>query len=359
MMSMAELFYGENEPTWVLGNSSHIPVSAYMQRDRDYEIPSYTDRHYYYPGNRYMQPAAAHDYEMIPGAYTDHRQYYTANRYMQPVAARDYRNLPSAYTDSQYTASRYMQPAAPRDHHEMIPTYTDASQSRASSQYNMQPAARDHHDQVHRQYAHTDTRHDQLVQSSARGHEALVPMTYTDRRSMSPHLQYSAAGRADEVQQQVTPPANRHLSARQAAEVLPATNTANQNSSRQYSMSSSTVDPSSRTSQQLSLSNQTGSRHKTSLPTRLELRVPLCCERCEERVKESLMDMDGVEGVLCDQSNQRVTVTGDVQPQKVLKRVKKIKKRSELWIRDSRTTSVQQSGTTTTGHRSSSRNTYA
>jgi hypothetical protein len=91
---------------------------------------------------------------------------------------------------------------------------------------------------------------------------------------MSPHLQYSAAGRADEVQQQVTPPpANRHFSARQAAEVLPATNTANQNSSRQYSMSSSTVDPSSRTSQQLSLSNQTGSRHKTSLPVQ-ELPFP-------------------------------------------------------------------------------------
>lgn len=29
------------------------------------------------------------------------------------------------------------------------------------------------------------------------------------------------------------------------------------------------------------------------LQTRLELRVPLCCERCEERVKESLLDMDG------------------------------------------------------------------
>jgi hypothetical protein len=260
---IVQLFYGENEPTWVLGNSSHVPVSAYMQRDRDYEIPSYTDIHYYYPGNRYMQPAATNDYEMIPGAYTDHRQYYTASRYMQPVAARDYRNLPSAYTDSQYTASRYMQPAAPRDHHEMIPTYTDASQSRASSQYNMQPAARDHHDLVHRQYAHADNRHDQLVQSSARGHEALVPMTYTDRRLMSPHLQYSAA------QQRVTPPpANRHLSARQAAEVLPATNTANQNSSRQYSMSSST-------SQQLSLSNQTGAgpRHKTSLPVQ-ELPFP-------------------------------------------------------------------------------------
>jgi hypothetical protein len=29
------------------------------------------------------------------------------------------------------------------------------------------------------------------------------------------------------------------------------------------------------------------------LQTRLELRVPLCCERCEERIKESLLEMDG------------------------------------------------------------------
>jgi hypothetical protein len=51
-----------------------------------------------------------------------------------------------------------------------------------------------------------------------------------------------------------------------------------------------------------------------------------------------------VEGVLCDQSNQRVTVKGNVQPQRVLKRVKKIKKRSDFWLRsgDSRAMLQQQ-----------------
>jgi hypothetical protein len=56
------------------------------------------------------------------------------------------------------------------------------------------------------------------------------------------------------------------------------------------------------------------------------------------------MHITGVEGVLCDQSNQRVTVKGNVQPQRVLKRVKKIKKRSDFWLRsgDSRAMLLQQ-----------------
>jgi hypothetical protein len=56
------------------------------------------------------------------------------------------------------------------------------------------------------------------------------------------------------------------------------------------------------------------------------------------------MHIAGVEGVLCDQSNQRVTVKGNVQPQRVLKRVKKIKKRSDFWMRsgDSRAVLQQQ-----------------
>jgi hypothetical protein len=59
------------------------------------------------------------------------------------------------------------------------------------------------------------------------------------------------------------------------------------------------------------------------------------------------MHIAGVEGVLCDQSNQRVTVKGNVQPQRVLKRVKKIKKRSDFWLRsgDSRAMLQQQQQT--------------
>jgi hypothetical protein len=55
----------------------------------------------------------------------------------------------------------------------------------------------------------------------------------------------------------------------------------------------------------------------------------------------NVIDHDaGVEGVLCDQSHQRVTITGNVQPQKALRRVKKVKKHSDFWTRESR---VQQS----------------
>jgi len=69
----------------------------------------------------------------------------------------------------------------------------------------------------------------------------------------------------------------------------------------------------------------------------VELMVPLCCTKCEEKVKKALLEMEGVERVKTDQENQMVTVTGMfVNPTRVLRRVKKIKKRSELimpnWI---------------------------
>jgi copper chaperone CopZ len=63
----------------------------------------------------------------------------------------------------------------------------------------------------------------------------------------------------------------------------------------------------------------------------LELRVPMCCEKCEEKVKEAVEECDGVKNVICDQYNQRVTVTGFVDPLKVLRRVRKVKKKSEFF----------------------------
>jgi hypothetical protein len=38
-----------------------------------------------------------------------------------------------------------------------------------------------------------------------------------------------------------------------------------------------------------------------------------------------------VENVLCDQWNRKVIVYGNVKPENVLKRVRKVKKASELW----------------------------
>jgi copper chaperone CopZ len=68
----------------------------------------------------------------------------------------------------------------------------------------------------------------------------------------------------------------------------------------------------------------------TKLPV-LELTVPMCCEKCEEKVKEELEELDGVRDVICDQYNQRVTVTGFVDPLKALRKVKKVKKKSAFF----------------------------
>jgi len=69
---------------------------------------------------------------------------------------------------------------------------------------------------------------------------------------------------------------------------------------------------------------------KGPLPV-LELRVPMCCEKCQEKVKEAVEECDGVKNVVTDQYNQRVTVTGFVDPLKVLRRVRKVKKKSEFF----------------------------
>lgn len=63
----------------------------------------------------------------------------------------------------------------------------------------------------------------------------------------------------------------------------------------------------------------------------IELKVPMCCEKCAKKVKDRLEDLEGVENVITDQYNQKVTVFGDVEPGRVLNRVKLVKKRSAFW----------------------------
>ncbi|CAK9862914.1 unnamed protein product [Sphagnum jensenii] len=66
----------------------------------------------------------------------------------------------------------------------------------------------------------------------------------------------------------------------------------------------------------------------------IELNVPMCCTKCQEKVREELLDMEGVHSVLCDQQSQRVTITASnyVDPLRVLRKVKRIKKKSEFWV---------------------------
>jgi copper chaperone CopZ len=82
--------------------------------------------------------------------------------------------------------------------------------------------------------------------------------------------------------------------------------------------------------------SQDAVRRESQLPPPLknlpiELKVPLCCENCEKKVYDKLMDLSGVENVIMDQYNQKVVVTGNVDPARVLSRVKNIKKRSVFW----------------------------
>lgn len=57
----------------------------------------------------------------------------------------------------------------------------------------------------------------------------------------------------------------------------------------------------------------------------------MCCEKCAKKVKDRLLDLEGVESVVTDQYNQKVVVYGHVDPARVLNRVKLVKKRSVFW----------------------------
>ena len=63
----------------------------------------------------------------------------------------------------------------------------------------------------------------------------------------------------------------------------------------------------------------------------IELKVPMCCEKCAKKVKDRLEDLEGVESVVTDQYNQKVVVYGRVDPERVLNRVRLVKKRSAFW----------------------------
>lgn len=76
-----------------------------------------------------------------------------------------------------------------------------------------------------------------------------------------------------------------------------------------------------------------GSRGSMSKPvsTWVELRVPICCEGCVERVTSHLIELRGVEGVTCDQIKQKVVVKGTAAAADVLRVCQKLFKRSEFW----------------------------
>jgi hypothetical protein len=63
----------------------------------------------------------------------------------------------------------------------------------------------------------------------------------------------------------------------------------------------------------------------------IELWVPMCCSKCEEKVREELLELDGACEIFCDQVAKRVTVQGYIDPFEALKKVKRVKRKSEFW----------------------------
>lgn len=84
-----------------------------------------------------------------------------------------------------------------------------------------------------------------------------------------------------------------------------------------------------------------------SHPKGLLLSVPMCCDKCVEKVRRALYELEGVRDVVCDQYRQLVTISGDVDPEKALRRVRRVKKRSRYWRMA--TQPLQYSGSPATG----------
>lgn len=63
----------------------------------------------------------------------------------------------------------------------------------------------------------------------------------------------------------------------------------------------------------------------------VDIKVKMDCDGCERRVKNAVSSMKGVKSVEVIRKQSRVSVTGYVEPNKVLKRVKSTGKIAELW----------------------------
>lgn len=75
-----------------------------------------------------------------------------------------------------------------------------------------------------------------------------------------------------------------------------------------------------------------GHKHKKRKQSQtVELKVRMDCEGCELKVKKTLSSLSGVKSVDINRKQQKVTVTGFVDANKVLKKAKSTGKKAELW----------------------------
>ncbi|GAA0139281.1 hypothetical protein LIER_35059 [Lithospermum erythrorhizon] len=63
----------------------------------------------------------------------------------------------------------------------------------------------------------------------------------------------------------------------------------------------------------------------------VEIKVKMDCDGCVRRVKNAVSSMKGVRSVDVNQKQSKVTVYGNVEPNKVLKKVKETGKKAEFW----------------------------
>lgn len=75
----------------------------------------------------------------------------------------------------------------------------------------------------------------------------------------------------------------------------------------------------------------TSSAVAPNTPYTLLLKVPICCEGCENRIVKKMLKVPGVMSVICDIDRQRVTVRGTADTDEVLRAAKKAFKKSRLW----------------------------
>ncbi|CAM0906846.1 unnamed protein product [Alopecurus aequalis] len=79
------------------------------------------------------------------------------------------------------------------------------------------------------------------------------------------------------------------------------------------------------------LSSSYDRRRKRKQLQTVELKVRMDCEGCERKVKNALSRMRGVRSVDINRKQQKVTVKGYAEANKVLKKAKSTGKKAELW----------------------------
>ncbi|KAL8150795.1 hypothetical protein V2J09_020603 [Rumex salicifolius] len=63
----------------------------------------------------------------------------------------------------------------------------------------------------------------------------------------------------------------------------------------------------------------------------VEIKVKMDCDGCERKVKHAVSRMRGAKTVEVNRKQSKVTVTGQVEPNRVLNKVKSTGKRAEFW----------------------------